>query len=203
MPEIATHDIDDRRAQRAALRRLRRAVSTSERQRAARAIGRYLAATHWLRPGTRVGIYAALAEEIDTRLLIALARSRGCELLLPRITAMRSRRMTFTPIGPRHRLNALGIPEPASTHRVAAQWLHVILIPLVGFDAQGNRLGMGAGFYDRALAFRRYRRTWRGPRLVGLAYAIQKLPHIAVQPHDIPLDAVLTEHGMHTFRGHR
>jgi 5-formyltetrahydrofolate cyclo-ligase len=69
-------------------------------------------------------------------------------------------------------------------------------VPLVGFDAHGMRLGAGGGFYDRAFAYRRWRRAWRGPRLVGVGYAFQQLPRIHSAQHDVHLDAVVTEKGV-------
>jgi 5-formyltetrahydrofolate cyclo-ligase len=64
---------------------------------------------------------------------------------------------------------------------------------LVGFDRACHRLGMGAGFYDRSLAFLQQRRHWRRPRLIGLAHECQRVEALAPKPWDIPLDAVITE----------
>jgi len=72
----------------------------------------------------------------------------------------------------------------------------VVFLPLVGFDRSGLRLGSGGGFYDRAFAFRRWRRVWHAPRLVGLGYAFQELPHLDAAVHDVLMDAVVTEEGM-------
>jgi 5-formyltetrahydrofolate cyclo-ligase len=58
------------------------------------------------------------------------------------------------------------------------------------------RLGMGAGFYDRAFAYRRWRRAWHKPRLIGIAYAFQEVPRIVPAAHDVRLDAVVTEEGV-------
>ena len=58
---------------------------------------------------------------------------------------------------------------------------------------------MGGGFYDRALAFRRNRSHWRGPRLVGLAFECQRTGEVFARPHDMSLDAVATEHGVRQF----
>jgi 5-formyltetrahydrofolate cyclo-ligase len=75
--------------------------------------------------------------------------------------------------------------------------LDVVVLPLVGFDRRGNRLGMGAGYYDRALRRRLdTTRHWRRPRLVGVAFACQELPAIPVSPWDVPLDLIVTEHGV-------
>ncbi len=193
-------DADRRRELRAGLRRARRALGPVERQVASRQIARALAAAGWLRPGRRVAGFVATAEEIDTAPVLAAARARGCELYLPRLTHWRSGRMTLSPIGPRRRVNRYGIPEPATTERIGARWMHVVLVPLVGVDRLGNRLGMGAGFYDRVLAFRRLRGAWHGPRLVGVAHSVQQVDELPAGDHDVPLDALVTERGITFFR---
>jgi 5-formyltetrahydrofolate cyclo-ligase len=62
-------------------------------------------------------------------------------------------------------------------------------------------LGSGAGYYDRALSFRRRRRGWLGPKLIGIAYECQRVAALAARPTDIPLDAVITERGIEFFIG--
>jgi 5-formyltetrahydrofolate cyclo-ligase len=109
--------------------------------------------------------------------------------------------MTFARATTTERRNSYGILEPTSLTRVSAQDLQLILLPLVGFDAYGHRLGSGAGYYDRALGFRRLRRHWIGPKLVGIAYECQRVDELAVRPTDIPLDAVITERGIAFFSG--
>src|SRR5204863_9012935 len=94
------------------------------------------------------------------------------------------------------RPNRLGIGEPATAATIGARWLDVVFLPLVGFDAQGVRLGTGGGYYDRAFAFRRWRSAWHVPRLVGLAYAFQQVERIAPAGHDVLLDAVVTADGV-------
>lgn len=70
----------------------------------------------------------------------------------------------------------------------------LVLVPLLGFDATGTRLGYGGGYYDRTLAVLN-----RKPLLVGLAFAIQEFSYIPRQAHDLPLDAVITENGVRFF----
>jgi 5-formyltetrahydrofolate cyclo-ligase len=70
----------------------------------------------------------------------------------------------------------------------------IILMPLLGFDSTGTRLGYGGGYYDRTLAG-----LAKKPLLVGLAFAAQELSHIPREAHDIPLDAVVTEAGVRFF----
>jgi len=69
----------------------------------------------------------------------------------------------------------------------------------IAFDGAGNRLGMGAGHYDRTFAYRRHRTIWRRPWLVGVAFACQRSAGIAPQPWDVRLDAVVTETGVVYF----
>ena len=137
-----------------------------------------------------------MPQELDTTPLIALARARRCEIFLPRITSMRGRRMQFVPIDTPGRVHAFGMHEPHSMDFHSARGLDTIFIAGVGFDARGARLGHGAGFYDRALAFRRIRTHWRGPRLVGLAYAFQVVPHIPVTATDVFMDYIVTDRGI-------
>lgn len=77
------------------------------------------------------------------------------------------------------------------------RWLDLVLVPLVGFDSRGQRLGMGAGFYDRHFAFLRHRMTWRRPLLVGLAFDVQRVDRLAEAAHDVPLWGVVTERGIY------
>jgi 5-formyltetrahydrofolate cyclo-ligase len=90
--------------------------------------------------------------------------------------------------------NRFGIPEPCVPARalVRAQLLDLILVPLVAFDASGNRLGMGGGYYDRSLAFVAQRQHWRKPHVVGLAYEFQRVARMPANAWDVPLAAVVT-----------
>lgn len=188
---------DARRALRASLRARRRALSAAERARAARQIARHADHALNLRCGRRIGIYAATGEELDTSCLIALALRRGCLVYLPRIDPRpRVRAMRFAQLTERRRFNRFGIAEPEGAALAGARLLDVVFLPLVGFDRRGMRLGMGAGYYDRAFAFMRLRRVWRAPLLVGLGYASQEVDRIASAAHDVPLDLVITERGV-------
>ena len=199
---MAENDVRTERAElRRRLRRRRAALPPLERARAARAIAAHLAAAGLLRPGLRIGAYLAVRSEISLAPFIDHARRAGCRLWLPRITDTRTHRMGFVPAGAALRRGPHGIPEPAAGAHCAAQWLQVILVPLVGFDAAGHRLGSGAGYYDRALAFRTGRRRWRGPRLIGVAHSCQQAAAIAALPTDVPLDAVVTEKGLFSCSG--
>jgi 5-formyltetrahydrofolate cyclo-ligase len=216
---------DARRSLRASLRARRRAVPPAERARAARQIARHADRALNLSPGRRIGIYAAIAEELDTSCLIALALRRGCLVYLPRIDPRpRERTMRFAQITDRSltfdcarcaagaslpvrgrtatasprapRRNRFGIVEPEGAHLASVRLLDVVFLPLVGFDRRGVRLGMGGGYYDRAFGFLRQRKVWHAPLLVGIGYASQEVDRIAAAAHDVPLDLVITERGI-------
>jgi 5-formyltetrahydrofolate cyclo-ligase len=174
----------------------RRAVNAAQRAHAAHAVAAAIAATRWLGPGKRIGLYASMPQELGTGPLIELARHRGCEIYLPRITNFRARRMRFVPLDSDTRQHSFGMHEPQGDEWIGARFLDTIFCAGVGFDRRGARLGHGAGFYDRALAFRRVRRHWRGPRLVGLAYSFQVVPLIPVTDNDVFMDFIVTERGI-------
>ena len=186
-----------RKPLRAELRARRRSLSSPERARAALLVARNVDRAFPLRAGRRVAIYASLREELDTAPLIARALERGCRVFLPRIER-RTGRIHFleTSLDCRQTANHLGILEPQGTARVEARFLDLVLLPLVGFDARGVRLGMGGGYYDRTFAYRNVHCSWLGPRLVGLAYAFQQLPSIVAAAHDVHMDAVVTDKGV-------
>lgn len=180
----------------------RRALNAAQRKRAARAVAEHIARTHWLAPGKRIGLYASMPQELGTRPLIELALQRRCLVYLPRITNFRARAMRFVPMNERTRQHDFGMHEPEGDAWIGARFLDTIFCAGIGFDRRGARLGHGAGFYDRALAFRRVRDHWRGPRLVALAYSFQVVPHIPVTAHDVFMDMIVTEGGIDELLAH-
>jgi 5-formyltetrahydrofolate cyclo-ligase len=189
--------IATRKSLRASLRAKRRAASPAERAESARLIAHHVDCWLHLRPSWRIAVYAALPEELDATPLIEIARTRGCRLYLPRIDRHSlGRGMQFVEMNERHRSNRLGISEPEGMRIIGARWLDVVFLPLVGFDARGVRLGTGGGYYDRAFAFRRWRKVWHTPQLVGLAYSFQQVEAITPAAHDVLMDAVVTEKGV-------
>ena len=192
----------EKRPSRPALRRsllaLRAALAPATRAAAQRRIHTHVARLSVLRPGAAVGLYASRGTEVATESLRALARSRRCRVYLPLITDHRNCLMEFhADHGRPLRRNRYQIGEPISGRSIAAPAMTMVLMPLVGFDDAGNRLGNGAGYYDRWLAFRRDTRG--APLLVGVAFECQRCALIEPQAHDVPLDAVVTENGLQVF----
>ena len=181
------------------LRELRLALDPATRAAAEHSIRAMLARLGVFRRGAHVALYLPMRGEVDLRPCLELARARGTRVYVPRIVNRRRRRMLFAPWpeGAERRCNAFGILEPRSAAGARpALALDVVVLPLVGFDPRGHRLGMGAGYYDRALRRRLAGSAWRRPRLVGVAYACQQLAEIPASPWDVPLDLVVTERGV-------
>jgi 5-formyltetrahydrofolate cyclo-ligase len=202
----STAEVKDARRR---LRRLRASLGRAERIAAERAIVGFLEGLRLFRRGARVALYMPMRGEVDLRPAVVAAWRNGSAVYMPKIVNRRRGRMAFlpwTPDQPRRR-NLYGIEEPTrDTGRLEARQLDTVVMPVVGFDRQGNRLGMGAGYYDRAMHRRLDRaRLWRRPRLVGVAFACQELPSIPTSPWDVPLDLIVTERGVLVpeRRGHR
>ncbi len=152
------------------------------------------------RRARRIALYWPADGEVDLRLLAPLSAPFQ-SLYLPILTRGSRLRFAHWHAGSVMRPNRFRIPEPR--HRVIdllfARELDLILMPLVGFDDDGNRLGMGGGFYDRTLAFRHARRRWRKPMLIGVAFELQRCPPLPAEPWDVPLDGIVTEDGVRLF----
>jgi 5-formyltetrahydrofolate cyclo-ligase len=182
------------------LKAARSAVSLIQRRHAARASLRLALRHGLLLRAQRIGFYLPNGGEFDSHPVLnqALLMQRECYLpLVPR----RGRILRFGRFNRNTRMttNRYGIAEPVDARPIRARQLDLLLIPLVGFDQQGYRLGMGGGYYDATLAFMHHRRLWRKPRLVGVAYECQRVAMLPHDPWDMPLDAVLTERQLYRF----
>ncbi|HUY83831.1 MAG TPA: 5-formyltetrahydrofolate cyclo-ligase [Steroidobacteraceae bacterium] len=185
---------------RGALRARRRGLSAAQHKARSRAAQLAITRLRLFAAGSAVAIYLPIGAEVDTALLRAAARRRGVRLYVPVIVDRRRRLLRFHPLtGPTSR-GAHGIPVPRHPGRPrGARWLNLVVVPLVGVDRDGHRLGMGGGYYDRAFAFRWRRRAWRGPRLIGIAFDCQRVESILVDHWDLRLDALATESGIVGF----
>jgi 5,10-methenyltetrahydrofolate synthetase len=151
----------------------------------------------WLmtRPETRIGAYWSIKGEFDA--LPALYRWSEADparcIGLPVVDRAHKQLhfRVWTP-GCEMEEDAYGIPKPRNTPVFEPQ---LLLVPCVGFGPGGLRLGYGGGFYDRTLAALQPR-----PFTAGLAYAHGFIPWLVGEPHDVPLDAVLTEDGVQWMR---
>ena len=150
-------------------------------------------------PGLARGVFAfcwPYKGEYDARFLARGLRARGATTALPVVVAPRSP-LVFREWHPGVTLLAgvLGIPYPADSREVAPD---AVVVPLVGFDDAGYRLGYGGGYFDRTLAA-----LARKPVVIGVAYEGAHLDTIHPQPHDIPMDWIVTERGVYRRDGEK
>lgn len=182
---------------RRALRARRRNLSPAEQKSAAARIALRVFAARWFRSSRRIAGYIPHDGEIDPRPILERARRWRKLTYLPVLPRMTHDRLWFARVTSTTRFapNRFGIPEPIVPARalVRARQLDLILLPLVGFDARGRRLGMGGGFYDRSLAFLRAHRHWRRPHRVGAAHEFQRVTRLDPDPWDVPLTAIATD----------
>jgi 5-formyltetrahydrofolate cyclo-ligase len=149
-----------------------------------------------IKPGAVVAGYSPIRSEIDPFPLMRTLAAHGVQLALPAITA-RGKSLVFRAWSPSDRLmlGSLGIlePSPAAAELVP----DVMLVPLAAFDRAGHRIGYGAGHYDVTLS---HLRKGKAITAIGLAFAVQEIKAVPMQPHDVALDYVLTEKHVFDFR---
>lgn len=197
------HMPPSRDAIRRRIRQQRRQLTPRDQQRHGEALARRLVGLPLFQRSRHIAFYLANDGELDLAPLLERSLAMGKRCYLPVLGPAFHNRLWFAPFDPDSCLvlNTFGIPEPVCNWRQARRpWgLDLILTPLVAFDEQGNRLGMGGGFYDRTLAYLTRRQHWHKPHLLGVAHELQKveaLPHAA---WDIPLQGVATEAGHYAF----
>ncbi len=138
-----------------------------------------------------IAFYVSLAEEVDTRRLIDRALRLGKRVAVPKCD-LKKRRLEFYEIKSRKELRkgVLGIQEPNAdpARRVRPRQLDCVLVPGVAFDKRRNRLGRGAGFYDRFL-----KRVPKRTSKIGLGFSFQIVSRVPTETHDVRLDAVMTD----------
>ncbi|WP_245598257.1 5-formyltetrahydrofolate cyclo-ligase [Halomonas halodenitrificans] len=197
-PSLASFD-GSRRELRRELRRRRRALTPEQRRLANQRLCRQLRRLPEVQRARRVALYLPNDGEIAPTPLIDWFRQRGARIYLPVLRPLSDNRLWFVHYHAHTPMvrNRFGIAEPATRHgahraRRLAPWaLDLILLPLVGFDDAGQRMGMGGGFYDRTLAFTR--RPGPRPRLIGLAHDCQRVDSLPTASWDVPLDAIVSD----------
>jgi len=186
---------DARSALRKRLREQRTALSAQERITAAQSLVAQLEQIPEFLTDRRIAGYWAIGGELPLLGLMPGLRARGQDYCLPVVDA--DRRLRFAPWRPGIEVstNRYGIPEPVvpAADLLAPEQVDVVLLPLLGYDRQGHRLGFGGGYYDRSFEFLRDRGDVGKPVLVGVGYALQEVDAIEPMPWDVRLDYVATE----------
>ena len=179
----------------------RKDLTTKESHDMSHGISQKIIRSKWIREYSNVGIYHPVNGEVNTLQLTDFMWSINQQLFLPMIN---KKKLLFGKLRPDSKLkkNCFGIPEPCVTrnNQVSADLLDMVFVPLVAFDLNGFRIGMGSGYYDRTFAKRWTTKDLKHPVLIGLAYEFQKQECLNHQPWDVPLDMVVTELKTYKFR---
>jgi len=152
--------------------------------------------TSLFRSAKFIACYLATSDEVNCRELIKCAWFMKKRVFVP--TIQKNSKLEFveflsdTETSP----NEFGLQEPVDGVKIDSRDLDVVFTPLVAFDSQKNRIGMGGGYYDRTFSFLQEDSLALKPKLIGLSFDCQRVENIVASPWDIPLFHVITETGI-------
>lgn len=141
---------------------------------------------------TTVMVYVSKVPEVETNNLIATLNRRGVQVVVPIIERETcSLRLSYLPDPSVLVPSTFNVPEPIGHELpVRPADIEAVIIPMLAFDLEGNRLGYGAGYYDRFLC------RYPHPKKIGIAFSCQQLEHIPTDENDVKVDCVVTERGI-------
>ena len=180
---------------RAALRAQRRNLDASHRHHLDHRINQEVLDLVAREQANSLAAYLPFDGEPDLRPALEILSRRGVRVALPAVVVFSGvKRLEFRHWTPEVHLthSPFGIDQPGAVDDVSLGELDLLLIPLVAWDEHGHRLGMGAGYYDRALAAVA---DSRRPLRIGVGYVLQKHADLPADPWDIRLHQVITEAG--------
>ncbi len=173
----------------------RRALSARQRQLSSAKILETLRTLPSLSNSGAVGFYFPMPDEVDVLPIQNASCADHRTFFLP--IMVEGTKLEFAPYqnNAQMRTSKLGVQEPRhrASERLQPNELDAVIVPLVAFDRHCNRIGMGAGYYDRSFAFRLATQTLQAPILIGVAFEEQKMTRITSNAWDVPLDLVVTE----------
>ncbi len=147
-------------------------------------------------PGTVISGFWPIRSEADIRPLMAHFRTRGARLCLPVVLDRETIIFRELVVGAPVVKTGFGTTGPGEEATVLDP--DILLVPLSAFDRAGHRIGYGAGHYDRAID--RLKAKGHRPKLIGIAFDCQEVASVPAEPHDVALDAILTESGFRLFQ---
>ncbi len=173
-----------------------RAKSTSTfQQQASIKVANFISNTNIFKNSKCIAAYFPVRGETDPRPLMEHIWQENKTCYLPIV--MKNYKLLFAKYNKNDLLinNRYNIPEPCreTCKLINPKDLDIAILPLVAFDINGNRIGTGAGYYDRTFAFTKRLRRRNKPYLIGIAYEFQKSSVLIPQPWDVPLNMIVTE----------
>ncbi|MCF3638406.1 5-formyltetrahydrofolate cyclo-ligase [Rhizobium sp. TRM95111] len=174
---------------------LRDAMGTETRIEASLAMAEHAGDRLAFAPGTVISGFSPIRSEADIRPLMARLAERGARLCLPVVLDRET--IVFRELVRGAALVRTGFGTTGPGPDAAVLDPSILFVPLSAFDTAGHRIGYGAGHYDRAID--RLRAKGLAPKLVGIAFDCQEVASVPAEPHDVALDAMLTESGFRVF----
>ena len=178
------------------LRKVRRGLTQEQQASAALNLLTQLKTIEAFQGAQKIAMYLANDGEIDPVEVMKWAWTHGKCCYVPIVVQEQSNSLLFAEVTDQTKYvnNRYNIPEPVvdKALMITAAQLDLVLLPLVGFDDQGSRIGMGGGFYDTTFEFVRTEKT-RAPTLIGIAHEVQHVSRIDAERWDIPLSTVVTD----------
>ncbi|MEH6344530.1 MAG: 5-formyltetrahydrofolate cyclo-ligase [Bermanella sp.] len=176
------------------MREQRRQLTPQQQLLSARNLSQLLLKQSWFHRAKNIAMYLANDGEIDPRVFADVAHYRGKQCLLPSMHPLKSGHLWFGNYDGVKVTNKFGIDEPDAKHNqmLNPKQVDIVLLPLVAFDGQGGRLGMGGGFYDRTFEFLN-KSGLQKPKLIGLAHHFQQIEKLPIESWDVPLSAIITD----------
>ncbi len=177
--------MNDLHALRSRIKTQRQALSIEDQHQAALDFCHNLLASKALDSAEHIAVYLAHQGELNLQPTIDALWQQGKALYLPTLNQHHLLFKLYTPESYLHP-NRFGIIEVSSREFITPEKLDAALVPLVAFDQEGHRIGMGKGYYDRSFSMK------KKPLLIGCGYAFQEIPTFTPQSHDIKMDHVIT-----------
>jgi 5-formyltetrahydrofolate cyclo-ligase len=188
------YDPADRPSIRTFMRNKRGQLTDQQQLIAAKNLSQNILAQPWYQRTKNIGIYLANDSEIDPIVIATKALFRGKHCFLPSLHPLKKGQLWFGNYEGPMMMNKFGIlePDPKRNEMLSANQLDLVFMPLVAFDQNGGRLGMGGGFYDRTFEFL-INSKHQKPKLVGLAHDFQRVDSLPTESWDVPLSAIITD----------
>lgn len=183
---------------RAQLKKQRRSLSTLQQQEKSSQITSQVVKSLPFKNAQQIAFYYAVSNEANPQFFDLPEETRK-EFYLPVLSTLKTQSLLFSPVNQesKFQLNKYAIPEPICSNNklITGNTLDLVIVPLLGFDISGNRLGMGGGYYDRSFSFKNKSQKNK-PILMGFAYAFQEVENLLTEDWDVKLDYIATENGI-------
>ena len=187
------------------IRSKRRKLTARQQKIAAERLAEHLTRHTSFQHSQNIACYLATEGEISLTPFIQACWRNNKNVFLPVLQPRNHHPLWFVPFTENTALipNRYGIFEPEHTKKLRNTkiiTLDSIFLPLVAFDLTGNRIGMGAGYYDRTLNTLKSRKHWLKPRLIGVGYAFQQVENIKINSWDVPMHFISTEKAIYSVK---